>query len=274
MKQQPVSCIQCFFAGCSSKRIRREYARQALFKRLTVEELERRYQKYKSRLRPEEDQAVRQAIDIFKQSWYLAIGALDWIGTFYSPVSPLFTLFFILFREAIKILMPFTYSFCKQLCRKEISTFCIIYMLPLFPFCFVRELFKLIISVLGLLGLLLLAIPVELLVFLGGMCYYRLGRLRKCGMFVYSCKLRLLATGDHGTNKTCGNSSYDEAKLILPHASLCRTTFCNSFTAIFKNIHRDNYSYGDIQGLHLSAREVEMYQQQSAALRSQSNCFA
>ena len=274
MNQQPVSCIDCFSAGCSSKNIRRQYARQALFKRLTVEELERRYQKHKSRLRPEEDQAVRQAIDIFKEGWYVAIGAFDWIGTFYSPVSPLFTLFFILVREAIKVLMPFTYSFCKQLCRKEISTFCTICMLPLFPVCFVRELLRLIIYVLCLLVLLLLAIPVELLVFLGGMCYYRLGRLQKCGMFVYSCKLSFLYKKGHGTNKTYGNFSCDEAKLVLHHASLCQTTFCNPFTAVFKNIRRNEYSYGDIQGLRLSAQEVEMYQQQGPTLPLHATCLA
>ena len=109
MKQQPVDCFQCLAAGCSSKRVRKQYARQALFKRLTLEELERRYKKHKSRLRPEEDQTVRQVIDKFKEGWYIAILALDWIGTFYSPVSPLFTLFFVFFRKALRLLMPFTY---------------------------------------------------------------------------------------------------------------------------------------------------------------------
>ena len=94
MNQQPISCFDCFAAGCSSKQVHREYARQALFKRLTLEELELRHQKHMSRLRPEEDQAVRQVIDKFKEGWYTAILPLDWIGMFYLPVSPLFSLFF------------------------------------------------------------------------------------------------------------------------------------------------------------------------------------
>ena len=73
MDQQPVSCFEWFEAGCSSKRVRRRYARQALFKRFTVEELERRYQKHMSSLGPEEDQVVRQTIDQFKKGWYTAI---------------------------------------------------------------------------------------------------------------------------------------------------------------------------------------------------------
>ena len=121
-----------------------------------------------------------------------------------------------------------------------------------------------------MLALLLLAIPVELLVFLGGICYYRFGRLRECGVFVYGCKLRLIIIRGHDA-KIGGN--YDEAKLVLHRASLCRTTFCNPITAIFKDINRNNYSYGDIQGLRLSAHEVEMYQQQSAALL-QAKCLA
>ena len=103
MKKQPVSIFEWFKACCSSKRARRKYTRRALFKRFTVEELERRYQKHMSSLRPEEDQAVRQTIDQFKKGWYTAILAFEWIGTFYSPVSPLFTLFFIFFRDPIAV---------------------------------------------------------------------------------------------------------------------------------------------------------------------------
>ena len=128
MNQQPVSCFDWLFAGCSSKRVRRKYARRALFMRFTVEELERRYQKHMSRLRPEEDQAVRQVIDKFKKGWYTAIGSFEWIGTFYSPLSPLFTLLFLNFREILS--MPFTCAFCKGLCRKGTPSICTICLLP------------------------------------------------------------------------------------------------------------------------------------------------
>ena len=144
MKKQPVSIFEWFKACCSSKRVRRKYARRALFKRFTVEELEHRYQKHMFSLRPEEDQAVKQVIDDFKKGWYIEILAFEWIGTFYSPVSSLFTLFFIFFRDPIAVLMPFTYIFCKGSCRKgtpSISRICC--MLTLFPIiCFVRELLK------------------------------------------------------------------------------------------------------------------------------------
>ena len=112
--KQPVSIFEWFKAGCSSKRVRRKYARRALFKRFTVEELERRYQKHMFSLRPEEDQAVRQTIDQFKKCWYTAILAFEWIGTFYSPVSPLLTLFFIFFRDPIAVFMLLLTSFVRD----------------------------------------------------------------------------------------------------------------------------------------------------------------
>ena len=280
MNQQPVNCCQCIRACCSSKRVRRRYARQRLpvFKRLTVEELDRRYQKHKSRLRSEEDQAVSQVIDKFKKGSYIEIQAVHWIGTFYSPVSPLFTVFFYLVMVAPMLFMPFTYTIYKALCKKDNPTICTtISMLPFFPLFYAAELLSMF-GMLYMLVFLLLVLPaLELLVFLGGICYYQFGRLQKCGVFVYHCKLRLITVPGLGT-KTHGNVSFDNgAKLVLHHASLCRTTFCNPITAIFKNIKLDDYSYGDVQGLYLSAREVEVYdlhQQQSAALWSQAQSLA
>ena len=114
MKKQPVSIFEWLKAGCSSKRVRRKYARRALFKRFTVEELERRYQKHMSSLGPEKDQAVRQTIDDFKKGWYTAILAFEWIGTFYSPVSPLLTLFIIFFRDPIAVFMLLPTSFVRD----------------------------------------------------------------------------------------------------------------------------------------------------------------
>ena len=284
MNQQPVNCCLSICACCSSKRVRRRYARQALFKRLTVEELERRYQKHMSRLRPEEDQAVKQVIDDFKKGWYIEIEARHWIETFYSPVSPLFALLFFVVKPPV-ILLLFTHLLYKPLCRKDNPFICVpIVFLLYYPFCFVLDLFSLIFIVIGWLVLLLLAIPLELLVFLGGMCYYRFGRLRKCGVFVYGCELKFINARGAGS-KTRGNvthtvwlTNYDDGgKFVFHHASLCRTFFCNPIIAIFKNLNQDEYSYGDIKGVHLSAREAEMYilhQQQSAALRLQAESLA
>ena len=274
MDQQPVSCLEWFDACCSYRSVRRKYARRALFMRLTVEELERRHQKYMSRLRPEENQAVRQVIDKFKKGWYTAITGFEWMGTFYSPVSPLFTLLFLNLREILS--MPFTCCFCKGLCSKGTPSICAICLLPILllilPLFVVLELVRLMFHVLGLLMLSLLATPLELIVFLCGMCYYRFGRLRKCGVFVYGCKLKFIIVRNNRTLLAANG-----AKLAFHHASFCRTTFCNPITAIFKNIKWDEYSYGDIQGVHLSAREVEMYelyQQGTVALRLQAEGLA
>ena len=237
-----------------------------------------------SRLRPEEDQAVRQVIDKFKKGWYIEIQAHHWMETFYSPVSPLFALFFFLVKWA-PWYMPFTYTFSKSLFKKDDPTVCLTFaMLPLFPYVFICELILLIFLVLFMLVLLFLAILAEFLVFVGGMCYYRFGRLHKCGVFVYGCKLKLIVARGHGSQiygnviSTVTLTKYDDgAKLVLHHASLCRTIFCNPINAIFKNLNSKEYSYGDIQGVQLSTREVEMYilhQQQSAALQSQAISLA
>ena len=279
MNQQPVNCCQSICACCSSKRVRRRYARQALFKRLTVEELERRYQKHMSSLRPEEDQAVKQVIDDFKKGWYIEIQVRHWMETFYSPVSPLLALFFFFLRWA-PWCMPITYIFLKSLCKKDDPTLCCtFFVLPLYPIGLFWELFSLMYIVLFMFVLLLLATPLELLVFLGGMCYYRCGRLRKCGVFVYGCKLKFIVAQGQSMAKS-GNEIriaeitkfVDGGKFLFHHASLCRTIFCNPITAIFNNLNREEYSYGDIQGVHLSTREVEMYdlqRQQSAVLQQQ-----
>ena len=103
-------------------------------------------------------------------------------------------------------------------------------------------------------------------------------------MFVYGCKLKLIIAQAAG-GKTRGNvtttvwlTNYDDGgKYVFHHASLCRTFFCNPIIAIFKNLKCDEYSYGDIQGVRLSAREAEMYelhQQQTVALHLQANSLA
>ena len=272
MNEQPVSCFEWFEECCSSKRVRMKYARRALFMRFTVEELDRRHQKYMSFLRPEENQAVRQVIDKFEKGWYTAIIASEWIGTFYSPLSPLFTLLFLSLREFLS--MPFTCCFCKGLCRKGIPSIWTICLLPIFPLFFVIELVILIIRMVGMLVVSLLVTPLELIVFLCGMCYYRFGRLRKCGVFVYGCKLKFIIVRNNRSLLVTNG-----AKLALHHASFCQLTFCNPITAIFKNINTNlkEYSYGDIQGVHLSAREVEMYglyQQENVALWLQAEGLA
>ena len=173
----------------------------------------------------------------------------------------------------------------KSLCKRDDPTVCLTFAVaPLFPYAFICELIALMFLVLFVLVLLFLAILAEFLVFLGGMCYYRFGRLQKCGVFVYGCKLKLIIARGQGSAmygdviSTVTLTKYDDGpKLVLHHASLCRTIFCNPINDIFKNLNSEDYSYGDIQGVHLSTREVEMYsvhQQQSAALKSQAISLA
>lgn len=286
MDQQPVSCCQSVLACCSSKKVRRRYARQALFKRLTLEELERRYQKYVSGFRPEEDEVVRQVIDKFKRGWYVAIQAKHLIGTFYSPISPLFTLFFLLGQSTfLAQSMPFTTIIFKSLCRKDTTIACCGYMMLLFyPLLVCFDLLILLTFLAALVILLLLAVLIELPVLIIGMCYYGLGRFQKCGCFVYRSELNLItaqgtATRSYGTgSRTVTLTKYDKgADFTLLHASLCRTIFCNPVIHMFKNLNWAEYSYGNIEGTYLSTREVQMYgvrQQQSAALYSEAKSLA
>ena len=170
---------------------------------------------------------------------------------------------------------------CKPLCRKDNPTICsTIFNLPSCLFLFLAELLTLVFSVLLMLMLLVLVTPLELLVFLGGMCYYRLRRLRKCGVFVHGCNFKLIiAQGGGGSaSRSVMITTYDDGgKYLLPHASFCRTIFFNPIIDIFKNLKSAEYSYGDIKGIQLSAREVQMYdlhQQQVAALHSEAQHLA
>ena len=288
MAQQPVSCWQSVMACCSSKKVRRRYARQALFKRLTLEELERRYQKYVSGFRPEEDQVVRQVIDKFKRGWYVDIQAKHLIGTFYSPISPLFTLFCGLVHSTLPAQsMPFTTIIIKSLCGKDSAIACYGYtMLLFYPLLFcIDSAFLLVFLALSVMVLLLAAL-IELPVLMIGMCYYGLGRFQKCGCFVYQIELNLITAQGSATkynaatntSRTVTLTKYDKgADFTLLHASLCRTIFCNPVICMFKNLNWEEYSYGDIEGAYLSTREVQMYgvrQQQSAALYSEAKSLA
>jgi len=287
MDQQPVSCCQSVLACCSSKKVRRRYARQALFKRLTLEELERRYQKYVSGFRPEEDLIVRQVIDKFKRGWYVAIQAKHLIGTFYSPISPLFTLFFRLGQSSfLAPSMPFTTIIFKSLCRKDTTIACCGYtMLLFYPLLICFDLLVLLVFLASIVVVLLLVALIELPVLIIGMCYFGLGRFQKCGCFVYRSELNLItaqgtATRSYGTSsRTVTLTKYDISadQFTLLHASLCRTIFCNPVIRMFKNLNWAEYSYGDIEGAYLSTREVQMYgvrQQQSAALYSEAKSLA
>ena len=287
MAQQPVSCCQRVLACCSSKKARRRHARQALFKRLTLEELERRYQKYVSEFRPEEDQVVRQVIDKFKRGWYVDIQAKHLIGTFYSPISPLFTLFCLLVHSTfLAQLASFTTYIFKSLCRKDSTKACLGYVsLLLYPLLGGFDLLVVLAGLALVVILILLFALIELPILLIGMCYYGLGRFQKCGCFVYCSQLNLItaqgtATHWYGISSyhTVSLAKYEKAAyLTLLHASLCRTIFCNPVIRMFKNMNWAEYSYGDIEGAYLSTREVQMYgvrQQQSAALYSEAKSLA
>ena len=240
-----------------------------------------------SGLRPEEDQVVRQVIDKFKRGWYVNIQAKHLIGTFYSPISIVLTLFCLLIQSTLLAqLAPFTTIIFKSLCRKDNPKACLTYVtLLLYPLLACLDLLCVLVGLVLFVVLLLLAVLIELPVFMVGMCYYGLGRLRKCGLFVYHCELNLI-TAQGTATRWYGISSYHSvmltkydkgAHLMLLHASLCRTIFCNPIIRMFKNLHWEEYSYGDIEGAYLSTREVQMYgvcQQQSAALYSEAKSLA
>ena len=287
MNQQPVSWYQRLLACCNSKQVRRRYARQAFFKRLTLDELERRYQKHQARLRPEEDQAVRQTIEKFKQGWYIGVEMYNSIETFYSPVCPLVTYLLCLVRifQLHFVFFPLTSYMIRSFCRKDNSRVCFAYaMIPFYPLLLSLDIIYLLTIVSLLMLILVVLILVEIAFLIGGLCKFGLKRLRTLGVFAYNCELKLvIAEGSafcfygFGYRYVYLIRSDKGAELKLPRASLCRTLFNNPIDNIFKNLDWDKYSYGDIENLHLSTLEVQMYavrQQQCAVLHSRASELA
>ena len=283
MNQQQVSFTGAILACCSPTKARRRYARMALFKRFTVEELERRYQKEQARLSHKESQMIRQTIEKFKRGWYINVSIKHQMGTFYVPWSPLFSLvlFFIIpcISPALAALMPFTSLLIRSLLRKDNHNICVAYMMaPFFPLLILMDVLCLLVYItMVVLVLLLIALLVEPLVIVVGMCWYGRGRLEEFGVFVYRCKVWLITaqgkasrtytstTGSttQTTTRTVRLTKYDVGgDLTLPRASLCRTIFNNPIVDIFENLNWSEYSYGEMADhLCLSAQEIKMYKQ-------------
>ena len=278
MNQQPVSFIGAILACFSPTKVRRRYARMALFKRFTVEELERRYEKEQARLSHKENQNIRQTIERFKRGWYIGVSTKHMMGTFYTPWSPFFTLLLYFTIPCVTCptaLFPLTTYLFMCFLRKDNHTICLAYTVALFfPLIILMDIiWFLMYIILASVVLLIFALLFEPLVFMVGMCWYRCGRLEEVGVFVYRCKLLLITaqgkasrtyTTSTGTKtRTVRLTKYDVGgDLILPRASLCRTIFCNPIVSIFENLDWSDYSYGEMADhLFLSAEEVKMYNQ-------------
>lgn len=260
-----------------------------LFKRLTVEELERRYRKQQARTRPEEDQAIRQAIENFRNGWYIGVAIGHTMGTFYSPLSLLFTwlvLFPIQLYAQPNLLLPFTFYIVRSFLRKDNHSLCYAYVsAAFFPLLFPIDILWLLLMMFGILLVMLIVLLVEIPIFIIGICWYRCRRLQKLGVFVYHCNLSLItaqgsAIRSYGTTtrKVTVTQYNIGAELTLPHASLCRTAFRNPVVNIFGNLHWLEYSYGDIEDdVVLSMDDVQMYklrQEQSVALSARAQRLA
>ena len=290
MNQQPVSWWQSCLACCSPSRVRRRFLRQALYKRLTVEELERRYQQQQGRLRVEEDQALQQAIEKFKKGWYVDAQEAYHLGTFYIPFSPFFT--FLMWTCTVlatrMFFFPLTFLLLRGLCVKDNPSLCIaitaLFFYPLLlPFDILATLCNVMVWFLVVLPCLL---QLEIILFFGGLCYYACGRRRKIpGVFVLNWKLKLIvaqqsATKDYGTVRhTVILTKCDMgANLFLPHASLCRSIFCNPFHRVFKGLNWLQYGYGNLKDQRqISSREIQIYHlrvKQNAALHEKAKQLA
>ena len=85
MSEESVSLKELFGACCNPRVVRRQYAREVLFKRLTIAELERRHQLYASELSHNEEEAFQKVLAKFKKGWYTGIEVKRWVSTFYTP---------------------------------------------------------------------------------------------------------------------------------------------------------------------------------------------
>ena len=227
-----------------------------------------RFESRKAKLSLEEQQAVQQGIDKFKSGWYIDAEQFFYFGTFYSPVSPLFTALMWIVIYFPYWCFPVTsrkYYVLRSLCGKDNQILClaILYMV-MFPLLLLYDMFILLVIVFVFPILLLGLLLVELALFFCGLCYYRCGRLRESSVFVLRWKVKLIVS----RVKKCvaGRilitiSLGDTVNISLTRASLCRSMFCNRLAGIFRGINWLTYGYGDIDSVEqLTADEMQMYQ--------------
>ena len=248
---------------------------------MTINELERRFQNVQALLSAEEQQAIQQGIDKFKSGWYVHAAQYFFLGTFYAPISPLFTALLWIIGAFPFLCFPVTtfmfgnlrfFILCAKnnsdnayLCRDVyLAVYYTVFFTVLFPLWLLTDIIWFLSVIFVLPFLFLGLILLELVVLPCGLCYYRCQRLNESGVFALKWKVKLVSSRlyHHYNKQTITTTMFDMAvDVSLPRISLCRSIFRNPVAGIFNGIHWQTYSYGNIDSVeHLTAEEVQMYE--------------
>ena len=227
-----------------------------------------------SSLTSEEEQAIQQGINKFKSGWYVNAVQRFYLGTFYTPISPLFTALLWMVGSFPYCCFPMTsrvYYILCFLCVKDNTSLCIVIFSAILLSILSPAMLLIIIDILFLLCaifalpfLILGLILLELALLSCGLCYYRCRRLNKSGVFALKWKLKLISSvqRQHIGNQTLITTCFDTAvDVSLPRVSLCQSIFRNRVAGVFYGIYWLTYGYGNIDSVeHLTAEEVQMYE--------------
>ena len=267
MSQQTVECWDICGACCRTETAKRRKGRCVLFKRLALQEIDRRYNMYENIMLPEEKEAVQQVKKKFMNGLYRSIFAFDYVGTFYLPFSPIFHLL----PYAYMLLFPATQVlarlFCQRVCGKDQIRVCFwlplfIYIICFWPFLLIGEL------VIMFLFYPLILIFELLLMLCSFLCYFGVYCLKNKGVFKYSFKVTLIlamasasrATGVDSANIVTLTLSDVASSVSIDHYPFRRVVRPHPITKIFKDMDMDTYNFGDIDGLEVTDQDIEQYE--------------
>ena len=218
----------------------------------------------------ETQQAIQQGIDKFKSKWYVNAQQGIRVGTFYTPVSLLFTTLLLIICLfpccclcSMSTLLP--YSMLYLFCGKDNPYLCIFFFTALlfvilFPAILLFDIFLYFPTVILLIIFMFLGlILVELVILFFGLCYYGFRRLKEKGVFTLKWKLVLISSVQRQLygDSIITTTRFDNAvEVTLPRASLGQGY---RIFQIFNGIDWDTYGYGDTDSVeHLTAEEVKM----------------
>ncbi len=242
--------------------------REVLFKKMALEELDRRYKKHEGSLLPEEREAVEQVIERFRNGAYRRISFKQSVGTFYLPFSLLFTALL----DAFKLFFPTTQYLalnqCIELCKKDQRPSW--YMSSFFRLCVVVSFGVIGFVIMDIIFMLIfypLVVLVELVLLLCSfLLCYGFYMLDKKGVFVYSFHVNLViaqacATRWYGdATYVVGLSQQDLAtKVAITHAPLRRILCTQPLAKIFKDMDMETYTFGTLEGRQVAQEDVTRY---------------
>ena len=230
-------------------------SRVLLFQKSALEELNYRYKRYEGIMLLEEKQAMQQVMEKFQNGLYISITLTQSIGTFYSPVSLVFTLL----RFGCRLLFPATQSwmrwvgFVPRRQNLRLIFFClfilfdIIIMLVVYPLLLIIELVLILCSFIFCYGLFM---------------------LYKYGMFVYSFKVYLVTDARNQRNFTTPFQFTEKvlaANVSITRAPLKRILCTQPVAKMFKDMNITSDLWLDQLDAGNSAGDV-----QTASLATQS----